>query len=496
MSNFAIRLLVVGLVVAGMIAAAQQPLPQSLEGDWPMWRGSANRNAVSAETGIPAEWEAKTKRQVKWVARLGTQTYGTPIVSDDRIYIGTNNGGIFRPHSMGDKGCLLCIDARDGSLVWQATHDKLPSGDTHDYSEVGIVSGAYIDGERVYYVSNRSELVCADVRGFYDNENDGPFTSERFTEKQDADLVWVFDMIGELSVFPHASAVSSPVGAGDLVFVCTGNGVGEEYTKVPAPVPAPQAPSLIAVNKETGQVVWQRNDPGTNILHGQWSSPAYGIINGVPQVVFGGGDGWCYGFEPGTGNLLWRFNMNPKDAVWGPGGKGGTKLSIVATPVIYNDKVFLGGGNQPSSCEGHGRLYAIDATQRGDITDSGRLWLVGGRQFGRTVSTVVIADGLLYAADVPGFLYCFDVNTGQRYWRYNTKGEVWGSPIVVDGKVILGNADGDVHVLKHSRKLERLAVNEMPDTIYTTPTPANGTLYIATHSRLYAIERPESNGQH
>ncbi len=487
--EYRVPLVAVGFVTVSLAAAtAQQSRPQPVEGDWPMWGRCANRNAASAQTGIPAEWEIGTGRNVKWAARLGTQTYGSPVVSNGRVYVGTNNGGRFRPHSKGDKGCLLCFDANAGRLLWQATHNKLPTGEVNDWPEAGIASTPYVDGERVYYVSNRCELVCADVQGFYDNENDGPFTDEQFTEKQDADFVWILDMIGELGVFPHILAMSSPVGAGDLVFVCTGNGVGEDYESIPLPVPAPQAPSLIAVDKTTGQIVWQRNDPGTNLLHGQWSSPAYGLVDGVPQVVFGGGDGWCYGFDPRTGELLWKFNLNPKDAVWGPGGRGGTKTFIVATPVIHDNKVFLGGGNQPAYGEGPGQLYAIDATQRGDITDSGRVWLVGGREFGRTVSSVVIADGLLYAVDVPGLLYCFDVKSGRRHWRHDMEADVWGSPIVVDGKVMLGDTDGEVHVLKHSRKLEPLAVNELRHSMRTTPTVANGTLYIATPRWLYAIE--------
>jgi outer membrane protein assembly factor BamB len=401
--------------------------------------------------------------------------------------VGTNNGAGYRPHSSGDKGCLLCFDAENGELLWQATHDKLPTGETNDWPEAGIASTPYVDGDRLYYVSNRCELVCADVQGFYDDENDGPFADERFTEKQDADLVWVLDMIGQLGVFPHALAASSPVGAGDLVFVCTGNGTGEDYERIPPPVPAPRAPSLIAVDKKSGRVVWQRNDPGANLLHGQWSSPAYGLVAGVPQVVFGGGDGWCYGFAPKTGELLWKFNLNAEDAVWGPGGRGGTKTFIVATPVIHDDKVFLGGGNQPAYGEGPGQLYAIDATRRGDITNSGRVWLMGGRDFGRTVSTVVIADGLLYAVDVPGILHCFDVKSGRQHWRYDLGADVWGSPIVVDGKAMLGNVDGEVHVLRHSRALEPLAVNELRHSIRTTPAAAKGTLYIATPRWLYAI---------
>ncbi|UCE61717.1 MAG: PQQ-binding-like beta-propeller repeat protein [Phycisphaerales bacterium] len=487
-------MVVVGLLGVGIGAAiGQRPDLKPVGRDWPMWCGSAGRNAVSTETEIPADWEVVLKRNIKWIAPLGTMTYGTPVVANHRVYVGTNNGGTFRPHSRGDRGCMLCLDAKDGKLLWQATHDKLPTGEVNDWPEAGIASNPYVDGDRVYYVSNRCELVCADVYGFHDNENDGTFDKERFTEKQDADFVWILDMIGELGVFPHVLAASSPVGAGDLVYVVTGNGLGEDYAEPSAKVPAPEAPSLIAVNKKTGKVVWQRNDPGTEILHGQWSSPAYGLIDGTAQVVFGGGDGRCYGYDATVGALLWKFNLNPKGAVWGRGGRGGTKLNIIATPVIHDNKVFLGGGNDPDG-EGPGRLYAIDATARGDITDRGRLWFVGGRQFGRSVSTVAIADGLLYAADTSGVLYCLDFKTGRQHWKYDMGSGVWGSPLVVDGKVMLGNVDGELHVLKHSGQLQKLAVNQLGNSIYTAPVVADGTLYIATSRRVYAIGEAQRHG--
>ncbi len=467
--------LIVGVLIVPSTATGQPAI-----GDWPMFGGSPGRNGVSAEIGIPHEWDVKTKKNIKWVAPLGSVSYGTPVVADGKVYVATNNEGEYRPHSKGDKGVLLCLDEQTGRLLWQATHDKLPSGAVNDWPEQGVASNPYVDGDRVYYVSNRCELVCADANGFHDGENDGPLTNEKHSEKQDADFVWILDMMGELGVFPRNLAACSPVGAGDLVFVCTGNGINDE-----GEVPAPQAPSFIAVNKTTGKLVWKRNDPGKDILNGQWSSPAYGVIDGKPRVIFGGGDGCCYAFEPLTGKPIWRFNLNPANA---------PKTAIVATPVVYDHKVFLAAGDDPESGEGPGHLYAIDATKTGDISETGRVWHVGGEDFGRTISNVAIADGLLYAADLSGFLSCFDVKTGQRHWQHDMMAGVWGSPIVVDGKVMLGNTDGELYVLEHGKSLKQLALNDMRDAIYTTPVAANGVLYVTTRRFLYAIAKPHATG--
>ena len=353
-----------------------------------------------------------------------------------------------------------------------------------DWPEQGIVSAPWVDGDRLYYVSNQCQLVCADVEGFGDGENNGPYRDEKHRQKQDADIVWILDMFGDLKVFPHNLATCSPVGWGDLVFVSTSNGVDESHVKVAHA----DAPDLIAVDKRTGKVVWQRSDPGANVFHGQWSSPALGIVRGEPQVIFAGGDGWCYAYEPRSGSLLWKFDLNPKDTKWVPHGRG-TKSSIIATPVVHDDKVYLGVGQDPEHGDGPGHLYAIDATGRGDITESGCVWHVGGEDFGRTLSTVAVADGLRYAADLAGYLYCLDATTGRRHWRHDTLAAVWGSPYVADGKVYLGTTDGEVIVLRHGRELVEVAVNDLQGTTYSTPVVSNGVLYATSRRALFAIAK-------
>jgi hypothetical protein len=155
-------------------------------------------------------------------------------------------------------------------------------------------------------------LVCLDTEGFLDGKNDGPFQEEEWKGATDADVIWKLDMRKELGVSQHNMANSSPAIWADLVFLETSNGQGENNEKVAAP----NAPSFIAIDKNTGKVVWKDNSPGEKILHGQWSSPALGEVAGVQQAFFPGGDGWLYGFDARTGEKLWRFDTNPNDAVW------------------------------------------------------------------------------------------------------------------------------------------------------------------------------------
>ena len=454
--------------------------------DSAMWGGSTSRNLVSDEKNLPERWNPESGENIKWEATLGSQTYAGPVLIGGKVFVGTNNQGMRHPELKGDRGVIMAFNESDGKFLWQLTHTKLSAGRVNDWPQQGICSTPFIRGDRLYYVSNRCEVVCADTEGFMDGENDGPFQSETNTEEDYGDIVWKYDMMAELDVFPHNLATCSPVGAGGLLFVETSNGVDEGHIHIPSPF----APSFIAINMNTGELVWENGAPGESILHGQWANPAYEVIGGKPQVIFPGGDGWVYAFEPETGQLIWKFDCNPKDSVWELGGRG-TRNSIIATPVIHEDKVYIAVGQDPEHGEGAGHLWVIDATGEGDITETGAVWHFGGKDFNRTVSTVAIHDGLLYAADLSGFVYCLDAKTGAHHWTYDTFAAIWGSPFVADGRVYIGDEDGDVAVLKAKAgdKPELLYEVNMGSAVYTTPVAKDGVLYIVSRNTLFAIAK-------
>ncbi|MDA0838398.1 MAG: PQQ-binding-like beta-propeller repeat protein [Planctomycetota bacterium] len=452
--------------------------------DWPMWGLTRGRNLAVPGTNVPTSWDVKTGKNIKWVAELGSQTYNNVSVAGGKLFIGTNNQAEKNPQVVGDRGVVMCFNEADGKFIWQAAHPKLPTGRVNDWPEQGICSIPLIDGDRLFYVSNEARIVCADVNGFLDDENDGPYTSEKATSKIDVDIVWELDMMDELAVFPHNLATCSIVDdGGDLLFVVTSNGVDEAHLVVPSP----RAPDFICVDKKTGKVVWEDNPVSDRILHGEWSNPAYGIMGGKPQVVFAGGDGVVYSYEPKTGKQIWKFDCNLKDSKWILGGRG-TRNNIIATPVIYKDHVYIGVGQDPEHGEGPGHLYCIDGTKTGDVTKSGKVWHFGDEKFNRTMSTCAITDdGLLFITDLSGFLYCLDAKTGKQHWRHDLLAAVWGSVLVVDGKVIIGDEDGDLEILEAKKTKKVLFETNMGNAVYSTPVFVNNTLYIANRNKLYAI---------
>jgi outer membrane protein assembly factor BamB len=462
-----------------LAAAAAARASDPGTGDWPMWGGAPDRNMVSGQTGLPAEWDVKSKKNVKWVAALGSETYGNAVVAGGTVFVGTNNDAPRDPKQPGDRGVLMAFRAADGEFLWQMTHEKLAAGRQNDWPHQGVASSPLVEGDRVYYVSNRAELVALDAQGFRDGENDGPVASESLTGMQNADLLWTYDMIAELGAFPHNLANSSPVAFGDLVFVSTSNGHDESHVKVPSP----RTPSLVAVNKKTGKLAWSDASAGDRILHGQWSSPTVARIGGVDQVVFGFGDGWVRGFEAATGKKLWEFDTNPKDAVWPK-----TRNEIVGTAVVHDGIVYIANGHDPEHGEGVGHLYAIDASKRGDITESGRVWHYDAIR--RSVSTAAVKDGVVYYPDFSGFLHALDAKTGKPLWTHDMFAAVWGSPLVADGRVYLGDEDGDVAILAAGREKKLLGEMTLGGAVYSTPVAAGGVLYVSNRNQLFALAVP------
>ena len=492
--------------------------------DWPQWGGlTKGRNMYSAAKGLPAsfdpgemkrgteEIDLATTKNVKWVAKLGSQTYGNTTVAGGRVYVGTNNASPRDPQHQDDRSILMCFDEQTGGLVWQLVVPKLKSGKVNDWENLGILSSPAVENDRVYLVTSRCEVICLDALGFSNGNQGmkdeaqyvgGPGNPPAKIGSKDADIIWVYDMMEELGVFPHNASNSSPLIVGDLVYVCTSN--GQDWTHVN--VPSPFSPSLIAVDKTDGTLKGEDDaELGENIFHGQWSSASAGEVNGKWQVFFGGGNGFLYGFDATPVydqdedlsylKKIWWVNTNPEERFKHkyPNPEGPNEIN--ATPVFYKGKVYVAQGQDPEHGEGDGTLLCVDPTQKGDVTKTGIVWKY--EKIHRSISTVSIdpETDLLFVCDFSGFVYCLDANTGEEYWIYDTKAHMWGSTLVADGKVYFGDEDGDYVILPTKRDFQPKKEKPVFEVylnypIYSTPIVANGVLYITTQGHLYAIQEP------
>jgi len=487
--------------------------------DQPQWGQPYSRNMVSTETGLPDRFDAGMRNSqtgeidlpegsgVKWVVRLGGFTYGTPVIAGGKVFVGTNNDVPRDPRIQGDRGVLMCFDEKTGEYLWQLNVPKLENSRVKwgDWRLIGITSPPTVDGNRAYLVGNRSEVICLDVEGMA-NGNDGPYTDEgrhMALEGQpplkpgpnDADIIWIYDIIEETKAEPHNGANCSILMHGDLLYVCTANGVEWTHRRVLNP----EAPSLIVLDKHTGKLV-ARDDfgIGLDITHGQWSSPAMGQVGEKLLGFFGAGNGYLYAYEMldpqqvGSEPLLlknvWKFHGHPlaqeQDRVEPDHQHDSTSYQVTAMPVFDKNRLYVPFTQEAFHGMKLGWLVCLDTTKTGDVTRGGIVW---AHKVGSTCSTVSVADGLVYAVDYAGRMYCFDAETGERYWVHDVGRKTCGSTLVADGKVYIGSGQQMFWVLKAGKRLEVISQIRLRDEMLSTPVAANGVLYVVTKKHLYAV---------
>ena len=493
-------------------------------GEWPQWGRDSSNNMMSSATGIPIDFTAgevgeggkvEGAKHARWVVQLGSQTYGTPTVHGGRVFVGTNNENPRLESVQGDRGIVMCFNEKSGELEWQLSVPKLAVGQASDWEQLGICSSITLEGKYGYVVTNRCEVICLDLNGMSDG-NEGPFKdeakyrkgglskladaeAEELTDK-DADIVWGYDMRSELGVVPHNITSSSVAIDGDYVYATTSNGVDFSHLKIN--IPAPESPCLVVLNKKTGKLAGEESSGiGRDTFHCNWSSPAIGRFNGKDTVVFGAGDGRTYGFdamnfkavkeEGETFHLLkelWKVDCNPPEYRRDEKGEPIRYASypgpseVISSPVVYQGKVYAAIGQDPENGDGVGCLTCIDP-EKGNGKDA-IVWQF--KEIGRSISTPSIVDGLLYIADFAGRVYCLDAETGEKYWMHDTLSHIWSSTLVVDGKIFVGDEDGELVILKAGKEAEEIGIVTFQDPIYSTVVVADGVLYVMTQTHLYA----------
>jgi outer membrane protein assembly factor BamB/HEAT repeat protein len=436
--------------------------------------------ATVSQTGNPpVDWDTTTGRNIVWSVGLGNEVYGSPVVAGDVVYVGADNTRRMNPAFQEDSGVLMAFRVSDGAFLWQDVAPRVERG-LREFLLPSTTSVPSVEDDRLYYVTAECQLRSLDTKGFNDGENDGPYQEEVFKDEAAADIIWQLD-IPALGVFPHEACNSEVLPLGDLLLVSTSNGQNEGHTRVPSP----RAPSLIAVNKRSGELVWRAVGPGAQVLHGDWSSPVAGEVNGRIQVFHGGGDGVLRAYDAESGQEVWRFDGNPKDARWLPRAGVFSRSSIIASPAFADGRVFIAMGQSPGHFNAPSFVYAISPNGRGDVTKSGLLWT--SREVGRVVGTPIVKDGLLYVGDLAGTVHCLDAATGEHLWKHETNDAIWGCFLLAGDRLYAGNAEGLMTVLRAGRRKELLGQIEMDSPLYARPTAVGDTLFLATANRLYLI---------
>ena len=525
------------------------------------WGGSPLRNNVSSAVGLVEDWHpgqfdrrsrnwtgGDKVKNIRWAAPLGATSYSTPLVAGRKVFSGTNNKSGFDPKYPPevDLGVLVVHHYDTGQRLGQIAWEKLEG--TMDWPEQGICSNPAVEGNRLWILTNRNEIVCLNI------------------EPEVPEILWSFNIMQRLQTKPHHASCSSVLIIDDLLFSGTSNGVGPDEKAVLAPT----APSFIALDKTTGELVWSDASPGENILDGGWGSPCslqWTDAAGKPrtQVIFPGGDGWLYGFEvvpkeeaaSSQNRVLpsWKFDCNPKNSIWKGHGSGDRNI-LIATPVVQGTRVYIATGQDPESGSGPGILWCLDPTGSvgvppapgfADVSsangeecgrdarapmdlsehlvldvedkavppgrtqaidesqgeklvanpDSAVIWSYHGKnpaskefedRFHRTISPVVVADGLVFVGDFSGVAHCLDAQTGECCWTYDMMSTIWGGALAADGRFFLGDTDGDVAIFKISKDFNLLKEINMGAGIYGSPVAVGQSILISTSRYVFVVE--------
>ncbi|NOR75508.1 MAG: pyrrolo-quinoline quinone, partial [Draconibacterium sp.] len=316
------------IIIFSFFIFSKNTVVHAQEQESQQWGEKHTRNMVSSETNLPSNFNIETGENVKWIVPIGSHGYSTPIISNGKVLIGANNADERDPKHKGDRGTLLCLNESDGSLLWQLIVPRM-EGDRHnDWPMISLCSPPTIEGDRVYVLTNRSEILCLDINGQADG-NDGPFKGEgwfmapvgEFAKEvtlTDADIIWSFDMKLQLGMSPHDSPHASILIDGDFLYLNTCNGVSYKHLETCSL----EAPSLIALEKKTGRLVAKDDENfGPRIFHSSWSSPAMAEVNGKKLIFYPGPDGILYAFEALSQsvsrekvhllNKVWQFDCDP-----------------------------------------------------------------------------------------------------------------------------------------------------------------------------------------
>ena len=237
--------------------------------------------------------DLRSTKNVKWVAKIGRRTTGSPVVSRGRVFMGTAHGR---------DACFLCLDEQTGNLLGTFICPKPPREKLENWA---ISSTPTVEGDRLYFVSPYGEAMCIDLNVLLDKpgtrQPEGTPTSAKgnksaVEQTSLESIVWRCDMWDYLKAYYHHTASSSVLVHENYVYVCTGNG----RSWVPGRIPySPLSPSLVVFNKMTGQLVARDDEQiGEQLYRGQYASPSLGVVNGKAQILFATGDGICHAFEP------------------------------------------------------------------------------------------------------------------------------------------------------------------------------------------------------
>lgn len=392
--------------------------------NWPGWRGP-NGDGLSHEKNLPRTWSEK--ENVRWKTPIPGKGHSSPIVWGDRVFVTT---------CLEEKGerVLICLDRRDGSIVWQRVVLTAKLEKKHPLNSFASATPV-TDGEHVwvaFLAYPEMQVACYDFKG---------------------NKVWTRSPGKLLSVHGFCS---SPILHKGLV-ILNGDQDAKAY--------------LVALDKQTGEERWRVDRPNrtrsycTPILIHAKNKPE------VTQLVLSGSKS-VTAYDADNGKPLWILD--------------GPTEQYVASLVYLDDILFLTTGFP----EYH--LMGLSPEGEGNITKSRYVrWhiphKINGRDGASYVPSPIAAGGHFYVASDTGFLSCLEPQNGKRLWKQKLARHISASPVLADGYLYFVDDDGVAYVLKANAKFDVIHKNKLDDEFYASPAISEGQIFLRGLHNLYCI---------
>jgi len=410
-------------------------------GDWPQFRGPDGLG-VSSDANVAVEWNES--KNLEWKTSLPGPGSSSPIVWGQHVYVTCYSG---YGSSRGNPGDikqlvrhLLCIDRKDGKVIWTRTVKAEMPEDA--YAGMGVPEHGYAsntpatDGERVFAFFGKTGVLAFDLDG-----------------KQ----LWQVNVGKESSNRRWGSSASLTLYK-DMVIV----NASEESR------------SIRALDKTTGKEVWNAEASSLELSYGTpllvpLADGGKELVIGVPNEV--------WGLNPDTGRLRWYAET-------------GLDGNVAPSPVAANGIVYVFGGYRNTSS------VAIRVGGKGDVTDTHTLWTSRDSSY---VPSPVIREGKLYWVSDQGIAFCADAQTGETIYRERlsrTSGSgrggkpFYASVVLAGGKLICVSRRGGTYVLAAKPEFEQLAHNEFEadeSDFNASPAVRDGQLFLRSNRYLYCI---------
>jgi outer membrane protein assembly factor BamB len=451
---------------------------------------------------------------VRWTAHVGSPVYSPPVIAQGKVLIGTLNNALFDDRRSGSRSVLLCFDEKTGEFLWQLPLPKDYGISYFDTFCVGIASIPAVIGERAFLTTGRGEILCLDMNGLA-NGNTGPYTDEArlFTFRQDthvlplsktdADIVWRYDIFGELKSKPHDTNNCAVLYYDGLLIINTGNAPDHTHVRVPNP----EAPSMLIVDAAKGiPLARDTFDIGSDISHGQWCSPTFGKVGEKNMIFYGGGNGCLYAVEAPSREALWkRFEENGKqlvrlETVWKfQGDPRAHQPGGVVPPFVMGLGSPSYTGLPSPILDDAGRIFMLFGYDAWNGARPYRSWLAcidarmnkllwGTDNIEGGAISMAVEGGLVYVGDRKGNFFCFDAATGKEHWKLPLRGDIWASPLIAEGKIYVGTDRRMFYTLQAGLEPKILSEITMPDRIFAPAAASGNTLYVVGDGFFYAVE--------